>query len=283
MGRAMTVSRCGAGFPVNQAGLIQKNFSSAGIARRKSPYLRHRHGLVRRMEASGRHRSARRRPGRCKVSYQVANDFLNPERALIFRITHRKNLSWMLENGLHCRHSPDFDPEFVNIGNADLIDKRNHHPVRHPMGDTLGDYVPFYFTPFSPMLLNIKTGRGVPQRPMEEIIILGTSLPHLQELDIPFVFTDRHAYLKTAQFSSDLDDLDWIDWDMLRRRDFKRDPEDPMKFERYQAEALIHRHLPIDALQGVFCYNAEVGERITRRVEKCGVDLKVVVRPKWYL
>jgi ssDNA thymidine ADP-ribosyltransferase, DarT len=213
----------------------------------------------------------------------VANDFLKPERALIFRITHRDNIKWMLDNGLHCRHSPDFDPNFINIGNADLIDKRNHHPVKHEMGGTLGDYVPFYFTPFSPMLLNIKTGRGVPKRSMDEIVILATSLPRLQELEVPFIFTDRHAYLAAAQASSDLDDLDWIDWEMLRARDFKRDPENPLKFERYQAEALIHRHLPMDALLGVFCYNQDVGDRITRRVEKRGIDLKVVVRPGWYI
>ena len=133
------------------------------------------------------------------------------------------------------------------------------------------------------MLLNIKTGRGVPKRAMEEIIILATSLHRLGEQEVPFVFTDRHAYLQAAQFSNNLEDLDWIDWEMLRRRDFKRDPDDPMKFERYQSEALIHRHLPIDALQGVFCYNEDVGARIARRVEKRGADLKVVVRPGWYL
>ena len=42
--------------------------------------------------------------------------------------------------------------------------------------------------------------------------------------------------------------LDRIDWAILRSRDFKRDPEDPGKFERYQAEALIYKYLPIDGV-----------------------------------
>jgi hypothetical protein len=83
---------------------------------------------------------------------------LNPQKALIFRITHRDNVAWILDHGLHCPRSPTHDPNYVQIGNPELIDKRFSHLVQHQVGGTLGDYVPFYFTPFSMMLLNIKTG-----------------------------------------------------------------------------------------------------------------------------
>ena len=90
---------------------------------------------------------------------------LTPERARIFRITHVDNIPWILENGLHCKSSPIQDPSFVQIGNADLISKRAGRMVAGPEGGTLNDYVPFYFTPFSPMLFNIKTGwNGVQKR-----------------------------------------------------------------------------------------------------------------------
>jgi hypothetical protein len=42
---------------------------------------------------------------------------LNPDKALIFRITHLDNVPWILDNGLHCRSSEVLDPDFVNIGN----------------------------------------------------------------------------------------------------------------------------------------------------------------------
>ena len=87
----------------------------------------------------------------------MSND-LTAQKALIFRITHRDNVRWMLRNGLHCRNSAKRDPRFVSIGNQELIDKRNERQVPVAPGGTLSDYVPFYFTPFSPMLLNIKTG-----------------------------------------------------------------------------------------------------------------------------
>jgi len=110
----------------------------------------------------------------------VAAEILSPEKALIFRITHRSNLPWIFQNGLHCRRSDIVDPDFVSIGHPELIERRCHRVVELPPGGTLEDYVSFYFTPFSPMLLNIKTGWGVKQRANDEIVILISSLPALE-------------------------------------------------------------------------------------------------------
>ena len=96
--------------------------------------------------------------------------------AAIFRIVHRANIPWILDYGLHCRNSQVCDPNYRNIGNSDLIDRRSRVTVPIPPGGTLSDYVPFYFTPHSPMLLNIKTGRGVPMVQNSEIVILVSSL-----------------------------------------------------------------------------------------------------------
>jgi hypothetical protein len=205
---------------------------------------------------------------------------LNPTKALIFRIMHRDNVPWALTNGLHCRSSKTHDPNYVNIGNVDLISKRNHRVVPIAPGGTLGDYVPFYFTPYSPMLYNIKTGRGVPKRPNDEIVIAVSSLHKLRKQSVPFAFTDRHAYLNAAQFSSDLARLDWIDWTTLQQRDFQRDASD--KFERYQAEALIHRHLPIDGLFGIICYNDSVAEQFQKLVSSIGLTLQIATKPGFY-
>ena len=35
---------------------------------------------------------------------------LNPEKALIWRIVHRDNLPWILDNGVHCKSSAVQDP-----------------------------------------------------------------------------------------------------------------------------------------------------------------------------
>lgn len=216
----------------------------------------------------------------------MANDLsrsLNPNKALIFRITHRGNLPWLLEHGLYSRSSPEQDPGFITIGKQELIDKRVTRPVPPPSGGMLSDYIPFYFTPSSMMLYNIVTGRGVARQSREDIVVLVSSLPHLQQLGVPFLFTDRHAYLANAEFSTRLQELAaFVPWDLLQNRDFKRDPEHPEKTDRYQAEALVQHHLPVSALLGVGTYTDEVRAAVEAQVGARRLQLKVVTRPNWF-
>lgn len=208
---------------------------------------------------------------------------LTAEKARIFRIVHRDNIPWVLDHGLHSRNSNTVDRNYVNIGNVELIDRRHIHPVPCPPGGTLSDYVPFYFTPFSPMLLNIKTGwGGIKKRANEEIVILTSTLHVLKKKEVRFIFTDRHAYLKAARFFSDLAGLDEIDWTILQNRDFKKDADDLGKFERYQAEALIHKYLPCDGLLGMVCYSDSVAATLTALVQARGLDLQIAARRNWY-
>jgi hypothetical protein len=213
----------------------------------------------------------------------MADDDLGPDKALIFRITHRDNVPWILDHGLHCRNSAIRDPDFVPIGNVEVIESRRTHAVRCHLGGNLGDYVPFYFTSHSPMFYNIRTGyRDLQQFPNSEIVIIVSSLPKLKKCGISFVFTDRHALLATAQILADLKDLDKIDWDVLRRKDFKRDPEDPGKMERYEAEALAYNHVPIQALHAIVCFDDSVVQIIKRQVANRQMELTVARKPSRY-
>ncbi|HEV2328193.1 MAG TPA: DUF4433 domain-containing protein [Verrucomicrobiae bacterium] len=208
---------------------------------------------------------------------------LKPENGLIFRIAHIANVPWILDHGLHCRNSPERDPNYVEIGNPELIEKRTHRAVPIPPGGVLSDYIPFYFTPHSPMLFNITTGHnGITQRPMSEIVIMVSSLPVLVARKISFVFTDRHAYLQTAGYFADLARLDCIAWNLLQTRDFKRDLYDPGKIERYQAEALVHRHLPVAELSGIICHGDAQKTILQGEVEKRRQTLQITVKPNCY-
>ncbi|WP_334147711.1 type II toxin-antitoxin system toxin DNA ADP-ribosyl transferase DarT [Hyphomicrobium sp.] len=136
---------------------------------------------------------------------------------------------------------------------------------------------------FSPMMYNIKTGwAGIRKRDNDEIVIIVSSLRTLHAAKLSFLFTDRHAYLAAARFFSDLARLDQIDWEMLQRRDFRNDPDDPSKMERYQAEALVHKYVPLDALSGFVCYSDEVRESLAKALAERKQTMKVVKRPSWY-
>lgn len=209
---------------------------------------------------------------------------LSAESGMVFRITHARNLRWILANGLHCANGARQDPNFVPIGNSDLIQNRTRKLVAIGMGGTLSDYVPFYLTPKSPMLLNIKTGwNGITRRGNSEIVILVSSVPRLQDHGVPLLFTDRHAYLSTARWSSDAADLgQMIDWDILRRHDFKRSDAYPDKMDRYQAEVLAYSHVPPQALIGIGCASESERARVEKEVEASSVALPVRSRPNWY-
>lgn len=209
---------------------------------------------------------------------------LNPQKALIFRIVHIDNVPWILRNGgLYARSSPWQDRNYVSIGSAELIGKRMQRQVPLPPGGTLGDYVPFYFTPFSMMMYNIKTGyNGVTKRPNRDIVIFVSSIHRLAEAGLPFVFTNGHAYMIEADFYNQVADLDKIDWPLLQKRDFQRDQNDFYKQFRYQAEALAHQHVPLKALIAVCCHDDGIRERLSLKLGEMGANLPVNVTPRFY-
>ncbi|MFY8016808.1 MAG: DarT ssDNA thymidine ADP-ribosyltransferase family protein [Inhella sp.] len=99
---------------------------------------------------------------------------------------------------------------------------------------------------------------------------------------LQWLFTDSHAYYQWANFYGNLVNLNKIDWPILQARDFKRDPDDPAKFERYQAEALVHLHMPVSALLGVVCYTPALRQNIEQHAAARQLKLAVHARPGWY-
>ena len=214
------------------------------------------------------------------TSIPALTSILTPKNANIFRIVHIDNISKILDLGMQCRQLLD---NYVEIGDVKLIKDRNSKKVPcYPHG-TLSDYVPFYFTPLTPMLYNIKKGkRGVKQRKNEEIVILFSSLLKMTENNLSWVFTDRQAFRDSARFSSNINDLkDYVPWGALQSRNFHRlGNEDG--FQRYQAEALVHGTIPLKAFTAFITFNASARNEVMSLVQKTSKKIDVKERPKWY-
>lgn len=208
---------------------------------------------------------------------------LTPEKALIFRVTHVDNVAWILDHGLHCRTSALQDPNFVSIGNPDLIQERQRQRVPIAPGGTLDDYIPFYFTPCSMMLYNLRTGwNNMTRRTPDELVFFVASLRSLQARGVPFVFTDRHAFMRLARFSASLNDLECLAWTHWQQQDFRRDPNDPEKTERYQAETLTHRYLAVESIDAIVCGDDDATTRVTELVNERGSRIEVHCRRHWF-
>lgn len=208
---------------------------------------------------------------------------LNPRLALIFRIVHVDNLPWMLDNGLHCRNCERQDPSFVSIGHEELIRRRDRKRVPVEPGGVLSDYIPFYFTPLSPMLLNIITGRnGVRLWPKRELVVLVSSIHRLHERSVPFVFTNQHAVLTTTSFHNRIKDLTFVDWPLLQSRNFRSDDSDAGRLQRYMAEALVHQHVSMADLLGIVCCDETTTQNIQSQLLRRELELPVKSRPDWF-
>ncbi len=208
---------------------------------------------------------------------------INSTDARVFRITHIDNVAWLLDHGLHCQSSGHQDPNFVPIGMQTIIDRRRTYHVPIAPGGVLADYVPFYFTPWSMMLMNIKTGyKDVIQRPNSEIVIIVARIREFWSGGLSAVFSNGHALMKQTQYFSSAADLGQIDWNILQNRDFKKTEADTDKSRRYQAEALVHGHVPIALIRGIVCNTVAGKARVDGWAQSRGLQLNVVVRSGWY-
>jgi hypothetical protein len=85
-----------------------------------------------------------------------------------------------------------------------------------------------------------------------------------------------------AEYFTRMENLNRIDWSLLQSRDFRHDSEDPAKKERYQAEALLWKHVPLSAIQGVCCFDQQVLGDIQHQIQQRGIDFKAAAQPQWY-
>ena len=204
--------------------------------------------------------------------------FLTAEQARIWRIVRRSDISSLIENGLYSANHVPPTANYKTMGNEDIIERRNSRVVPIATGGVLNDYVPFYFTPCSPMMYNIHTGYNVPKVANEDIIILVASLNSLKNnSSVNFVFTNMHALMAYADFYSDLQHLNSIDWGILQNCNFTR-----VNMERYQAEALIHQHLPIEQLEAILCYSETVKSEVESYLKQHGKNMTVKVAKHMY-
>lgn len=201
-----------------------------------------------------------------------------------YRVTHIRNLRLILmERKLRSNYSIE-NQEFHSIGNPDIIRIRKIRSVKIPGYGSIGDYVPFYFTPRSIMLYNIITGiydPVVPKRDATELIILRCSIAQLVNLSRWF-FTDGQANNFLTNHYNDLRHLDKIDWACIQNGDFTKSPEDYDRPRRYQAEFLVFREVPLEYVESINVLSEETASNVQRELSQINCNLAVNIRPDYF-
>ncbi|MFV1883029.1 MAG: DUF4433 domain-containing protein [Balneola sp.] len=196
-------------------------------------------------------------------------------------MVHWENVEHILEYGLCCRGHANADPDYINIGHTQLIADRHVHPIPIAGAGNLGEYVPFYFAGHSPMLYLIMNGySGVHQRKQEDIVYMISSVDRVEQEGLEFVFSDRNAKLKFAQFYSDIDDFENLDWDIILAKMWRNTDQKPDKQDLKQAEFLIRNEMPVTCIEQIVVKTTARKTQIEAMIAQHRLQIPVVVDDK---
>jgi hypothetical protein len=204
------------------------------------------------------------------------------DNVVLYRIVHLDNVEYILRNGMCTPNHPLADPAYINIGDSSLIERRKDYPVKiDPPNGTLGEYIPFYFGPLSPMLLNIKTGySGVVKRPQSDIVYLCCSLNDVIANCSAWCFTDGHAKNSFSVFFNDLKDLTEVDWNLVAKKYWNNNEEDIDRMRRKQAEFLVKDYLPVNCISKIIVFDEKKANFVSTIIDLLGLNIPVFVNPQ---
>ena len=206
-------------------------------------------------------------------------------RGLLYHFTHISNLASIAEDGLFSDTQIEASRRAPReVGNVSVKQLRRRLVVLLPPGGCVADYVPFYFAARSPMLYIISRG-DVPTYSggQDDIVYLVTSTEKVVEERLRFVFTDRNAALRIADYGNDLQDLDdYVDWDLMEGRMWNNTDEELDRQERRMAEFLVHGQVPWSAFIGVAARDDEKCQQVEHVLASVGAKVLVTPRPEWY-
>lgn len=207
----------------------------------------------------------------------------------IYHFTHLDNLPGILAAGeLRCDVSAREGMTRTEVGAADIKEARRRRTIPIPPGGHVGDYVPFYFAPRSPMMYRIACehrDRVADRYPGGDtpLVYLVTTVGAVDRDGLAWVASDGNAATATTEFTSDLGELaGMVDWPLMSAERWNSTPDDPDRQRRRQAEFLVHASLPLTLVRWVGVQAEERGLQVGKLLLDHALAHRIIVRPHWY-
>ena len=175
-----------------------------------------------------------------------------------------------------CRYCLPQDPNFVNIGAGDIIEKRDNRLVDIAPHGRLSDYIPFYFAPLSPMLYKLRRNQ------QDDVIYIVTKATVIEAAKLSFIFTDGHALQVFSQFFNDLKDLNAVDWAVMQAQYWTNTEEDNDRRRRRMAEFLVWNRVPPECIRMIVTKTPEKAEEVKQMIANVQMNIPVECRASWY-
>jgi hypothetical protein len=177
---------------------------------------------------------------------------------------------------------------FTEVGDPAIKANRRDRVVPTGPGGTVGDYVPFYFAPRSPMLYRIACDcrDSIPGRYQggdRPLVYLAVRIGAVIDAGLAWVGTNGNAAALVSEFTCDLDELEtMVDWPLMLAERWNNVPEDPDRQRRRMAEFLVHREISATLVHQVATYSDQHARRARDDLAGHALTSAVVVRPAWY-
>jgi hypothetical protein len=203
---------------------------------------------------------------------------MNPEQALIYHITDVENLSGILaEGGLRSDAvMAERNPTLIGYGH---IKERRLKQIRVACcgGRFVGEFVPFYFCPRSPMLFTVNKGAAGRQVGCQRTILHLVSRVSVGiDLGQAWAVSDGNAGAFHTWFGSTLEAIKTLDWAAIRATDWRG------KTHQKSAEFLVADFFPWTGIHAIGCHNSGLAKQVEDLVLSQHHCPAVSVEPAWY-
>ena len=203
------------------------------------------------------------------------------DRTLLFHITDISNLPGIAANGL-------LSDALLAAAGGPVADIGYSHIKRRRMTVTrvdcagglfVGEFVPFYFCPRSPMLFTVNKGNtGRPPGCQRSILHLVTTITAATNAGATWAYSDGNAGASYPSFYNDISQLDQrLNWAAIN----ERDNWSPVRTEK-QAEFLVAERFPWGSIRAIGCMEDSIAARVNSLLQGMPHRPTVVVRPSWY-
>lgn len=221
----------------------------------------------------GVHEAERERPCRQQMAADLAKTYL-------YHITDVQNLPRIIATGALLSDSAlaAAGGAKVNIGH-DHIKHRRMTQIRVPCaaGRFVGEFVPFYFCPRSPMLYRVNKGIGNnPPGCQRTIVHLVTSVQHAVQTGNSWAFSDGGAGAFYTQFYNDLEMLSSLNWDAINAHYWQE------VTTQKSAEFLVADRFDWGLIRGIGCYEDAAAEQVAKLLKDVDNPPAVSVKRSWY-
>jgi hypothetical protein len=145
-------------------------------------------------------------------------------------------------------------------------------------GRFVGEFVPFYYCPRSPMLYTINNGNtGKSRGYQDNIIHLQTSIGKVLKHCSAWAISDGNAGAGYTSFYNELGALDQLDWEIIHSNNWGGD-----RRNKKSAEFLAADFFPWEAIESVGCPNSQAVSRVAESILGSISKPQLLLKPDWY-